>query len=187
MKQHIEWVFLLLETEENEVMFITENNEKNRPWKRKWQLSVPAGTRENGEDITETIHREFGEETGLNGITTIVEETLEKVGEIFLETEEYALKWYVYKGNIPNDAKEKTQRFNSEEVEKVEIMHPENILIQEIEKIRPGLLEALLLKYDIPSDTVHIENGIYRDINQAKAKIYQLKQLYNNAETECCS
>lgn len=187
MKPTINWVFLLLENDNNEILLITENNDNNRPWKKHGQFSVPAGTIDEYENIEQTIHREFQEETWLNGLATIVEETLKEIGELFLETEEYKLYGRVYKGKIPITTQEKVKNFSSEEVGKVQVMHPEYILNQATESIRPGLLEVLLLKHNISSDTVYIENGIYRDLDQAKEKVSQLKQLYNNAETECCS
>lgn len=184
MKQTIDGVFLLLEDDDHEIMIITENNEKNRPRKRHGQFSVPAGTVEKGENEEETIERELGEEVWPDGTSAIVKGTLEKIGELFLETDEFKLHGRVYKAKIAMNAQDKVRWFYSEEVERVQVVDPYFIFEQEIENIRPGLLEVLLLGKWISSDTIYIEDWSYRNKELAQASITQLKQLYNN-ETPC--
>lgn len=179
MKTKIEWVFLLLETEHQEMIFVEENNENNRPWKKQGQYFFPAGTKELWEPLQKTIHREFQEETGLNWSTTIVEETLLKIGQLFLETEEFSLIAHVYTGTIPWDTKIKTNKFNSHEINSIKVVHPTVMLNEDIEKLRPWLIEALLLKQGIHSDNIHIENGLYKDIWEANKRKEELQLLYN--------
>ena len=179
MKKTIEWVFLLLETEEEEMIFVEENNEKDRPWKRQGQYFFPAGTKEDEESLEKTIDREFEEETWLNGAATIIEKTLKKIWELLLETEEYLLKANVYTWKIPWDTKIKEHKFNSHEIKKIIIDHPNNLLNTELTMIRPWLIEALLLKEGIPcKEVVFIENWVYKDTIWTKNKIEQLQQLY---------
>jgi len=45
------------------MIFVEENNENNKPWKKQGQYFLPAGTQEQGELLTDTINREFEEET----------------------------------------------------------------------------------------------------------------------------
>lgn len=184
MKKRIDWVFLVLENPEKELLVITENNENNRPRKNHGQYSVPAWTIEKSESIEKTIHREFEEETGLNWLTTIVEETLEEIGMVLLETEDYELHGRVYKGKIPMATEDKVRNFSSEEVGQVQVLHPEALLAKSIEELRPGLLEVLLLHKGIQPQTVYIENWEYKDKSWAHTNIAKLKELYNN-ETPC--
>jgi len=178
MKKNIEWVFLLLETKDNEMIFVRENNENNRPWKREWQHFFPAWTKEPWESLQKTINREFEEETWLNWATTIVQETLINIGTLFLETDDYYLKAHVYTGFIPSSAEVKTHKFNSQEISGIKVAHPQKILQENIENLRPWLIEALLLKYHIPSDIIYIENWLYKNKEEVEWKKVQLQSLY---------
>jgi 8-oxo-dGTP pyrophosphatase MutT (NUDIX family) len=178
MKKQVEWVFLILETEEDEMIFVEENNENNKPWKKQGQYFLPAGTQEQGELLTDTINREFEEETWLNGAATIIEETLVKIGELFLETKEFSLKAHVYTWKIPLNTRIKTKKFNSHEIKRIKVVNPTEILQENIEKIRPGLIEALWLKHGISSNTIYINDWLYEDPQEANNKKEQIKLLY---------
>lgn len=179
MKKKIEWVFLLLETPEEEMIFVQENNEKNKSWKNQWQYFFPAWTIEKWESIEQTIHREFEEETWLNWMATIVGKTVEKLGILLLETDDATLIAHVYKGSIPSDTKIKTEKFNSEEILWIVMDHPKSIISTEVNKIRPWLLEALLLKEGITyQETITIKDWVYSDQMLAQEKIKRLQELY---------
>lgn len=182
MKTNIEWVFLLLETENKEMIFVKENNEKQKPRKRQGQYFIPAWTQEPGEDIQTTIHREFEEETWLNGSTDIVTKTLTKIWELLLETKEFQLKAHVYKGSIPTNASIKEHKYNSEEIESIQLIKPELIIEQTIKNIRPWLIEAILLQEGIASDIIQIEDGNYKDLKTALSKQQTLQWLYKQRQ-----
>ena len=182
MKQKIEWIFLLLETEKNEMIFVEENNESNRPWKKQGQYFIPAWTQEFWESLEETIDRELREETWLNWAAIITKETLIKIGELFLETEQYSLKAHVYTWEIPLDTKIKTNKFNSHEIRWIKVVNPREILEKNIENLRPGLIEALWLKHGMSSDTIHICDWLYQDTININKKKEQIRLLYATEE-----
>jgi hypothetical protein len=84
----------------------------------------------------------------------------------------------VYMGTIPADAKVKTHKFNSHEISSIQVINPTKILQENIENLRPWLIEALLLKHDIQSDVIHIENWLYKNQEEAEWKRKQLQSLY---------
>ena len=162
--KEVKWVSIEIYDNDWNILLIEEA--QNKAWKNEGQISTPMGTVENWEGFLETLVRELKEEIWL----ILDDEYKEKIKEnwefvMYVEDEKkQKIKVFIKKFRLKIDdiLKEKINlNFSNKEIKRVFWKEKEGLKNEDIENLRPWIVETLLKKEENKIWVVFIKNWKY--------------------------
>ena len=161
--EKVKWVSIELYDKNWKVLLIEEAQKK--AWKNEGQISTLMGTVENLEGFLETLVRELKEEIWL----ILDDKYKEKIQEnwefiMYVEDEKQKIRVTIkkFKLEIDDVLKEKINlNFSNEEIKRVFWENKEELKNEDIENLRPGIVETLLKEEENKIWVVFIKDWKY--------------------------
>ena len=170
--KEVKWVSIEVIDPDGKILFIEEAEDK--PWKNKWQISVPMWTVEKWEDPLETVIRELREETWL----IIDKGQIENKWKFWMYVNNWEIFVEMHKFIVRVDDVLDTKNFQTEEISKVFWWKKWDLKWDlkwdNLKNIRPWTVETLLEKNDYYNNIVFIKNWVYYD------KFWNIKKDLDN-------